>query len=227
MLLKANGIQKSYFSTQKVEVLRDINFEVSRGEIVCIEGKSGAGKSTLLSILGTLENPDAGEVLLNGTSLFSLSSKKLYALRNKSIGFVFQFHHLLPEFTALENAAMPALIAGDSKKEAYRKALQLLEFLDIAYRKDHKPAELSGGENQRVAVARALVNQPEIVFADEPSGNLDASNGSELNKLILTLRKEFNQTFVIVTHNPDLSKIADQVMVMQNGYISLKTPLTN
>ena len=219
VLLKANGIKKSYISNRQVEVLRGVDLEVKQGEIVAIEGKSGAGKSTLLNILGTLEHPDAGEVMLNGVSIFSLSKKKLYALRNRHIGFVFQFHHLLPEFTALENACMPALIAGDKRNLAEKKALDLLDLLGLADRKDHKPAELSGGENQRVAVARALINKPEIVFADEPSGNLDAGNGWELNKLMMNLRNELGQTFVIVTHNPELSRIADRVLHMQDGRI--------
>ncbi len=193
--------------------------QVNKGEVVSIVGASGAGKTTLLHILGTLDKADTGNVEINSTAVADLSSKKLSQFRNRNIGFVFQFHHLLPEFTALENACMPAFIAGTDKKEAESKSIELLEFLGLRDRMQHKPSELSGGEQQRVAVARALVNNPAVIFADEPSGNLDSASAKELHKLFFTLREKFQQTFVIVTHNEELAGMADRKLVMKDGRI--------
>lgn len=202
-----------------LEILKGLNLEIKQGEIVSIVGSSGAGKTTLLSILGTLDRPSRGEVYINGENVSTLNDKKLAAFRNQNIGFVFQFHQLLPEFTALENVCIPALIANESKKEAEKRAEELLELLRLKDRLHHKPSELSGGEQQRVAVARALMNKVKVIFADEPSGNLDSVNAQELHQLFFTLRDNFHQTFVIVTHNQELAKLADRTLVMKDGLI--------
>ena len=215
-MIKAENISKTYGDLQ---VLKGVNLEVTKGEIVSITGSSGAGKSTLLHILGTLDKADGGNISIDGQSVMQLKDKELAAFRNKHIGFVFQFHHLLPEFSALENVCIPAFIAGISKSEAEKKAKELLDYLGLSERIEHKPSEMSGGEQQRVAIARALINQPSIVFADEPSGNLDAKNSAELHDLFFDLRKHFNQTFVIVTHDPILADKADRKIVIRDGFI--------
>jgi lipoprotein-releasing system ATP-binding protein len=213
-MLVAKDIQKAY---GELPILKGVNLEVGKGEIVSIVGSSGAGKTTLLQSLGTLDKPDSGILEIGGVNPFKLSQKELSNFRNTSLGFIFQFHQLLPEFTALENAMLPALIGGKSKKESEQLALPLLERLGIASRKTHKPSELSGGEQQRVAVCRALINNPKVIFADEPSGNLDTKNAKELHELFFQLRDEFNQTFVIVTHNEELAQMADRSLVMRDG----------
>jgi len=215
-MLHAEGLTKSYGD---LAVLKGVSLDIRAGEVVSIVGSSGAGKTTLLQLLGTLENPDGGKLLIDGIDPFRLSPKKLAEFRNTSIGFIFQFHQLLPEFTALENAVLPALIKGKSQAEASKAAMELFELLGLSHRAGHKPAELSGGEQQRVAVARSLINQPRVVFADEPSGNLDSHNSEELHKLFFDLRDRFNQTFVIVTHNEILANMADRKMVMKDGMI--------
>lgn len=215
-MIKVESIHKSYGD---LDVLKGISLDIKKGEIVSIVGASGAGKSTLLHIIGTLDKADRGNIKINGLEIASMNEKKLSAFRNKEIGFVFQFHHLLPEFTALENVCIPAFIAGDSKKSAIGRATELLDFLQLSERLDHKPSALSGGEQQRVAIARALVNSPSVVLADEPSGNLDSANSMELHKLFLKLREEFEQTFVIVTHNKDLANMADQQLLIKDGMI--------
>ena len=215
-MLIASDISKSYGDLQ---VLKGVSLSVKQGEIVSIVGASGAGKSTLLHILGSLDDADQGKVLYDDQNILSLNDKDLSAFRNKNIGFVFQFHHLLPEFTALENACIPGFIAGGSKEEVISSAEQLFETLNISDRKNHKPSTLSGGEQQRVAVARALINNPKVVFADEPSGNLDSKNASELHELFITLRKELNQSFVIVTHNKELAQMSDRILTIQDGKI--------
>ena len=215
-MIKAENIIKTYGNLQ---VLKGASLEVKKGEIVSITGTSGAGKSTLLHILGTLDKADGGSIKIDNQSVMDLNDKDLAAFRNKHIGFVFQFHHLLPEFSALENVCIPAFIAGDSKSEAEKKAKELLSYLGLSDRILHKPSELSGGEQQRIAIARALINKPSIVFADEPSGNLDAENSVELHELFFDLRKHFNQTFVIVTHDPILADKADRKVVIRDGVI--------
>lgn len=215
-MLIAKGIFKSYGS---LPVLKGIDLEIAKGEIVSVVGTSGAGKSTLLHILGTLDAPDQGTVELNGVSLFKLTGDKLATFRNREIGFIFQFHNLLPEFTALENISIPAWIGGKPTKEIESRAQTLLKLLGLEGRRDHKPSELSGGEQQRVSVARALINRPSIVFADEPSGNLDSKSADELHQLFFDLRKEFDQTFVIVTHNAHLADMADRKLEMADGVI--------
>lgn len=213
-MLSAKNIHKRYGD---LEVLKGVDIDISRGEIVSIVGSSGAGKSTLLHILGTLDKADAGEITLNGQRIERLGSRKLSAFRNKHIGFVFQFHHLLPEFTALENVCIPGWIAGDKKKEVVIKATGLLKTLGLENRLENKPQQLSGGEQQRVAVARALINNPSIVMADEPTGNLDSSNARELHQLFIDLRNQFDQTFLIVTHNEELAKMSDRILQMKDG----------
>lgn len=215
-MLKAVGLQKKY---GQLDVLKGIDLEIASGEIVSIVGSSGAGKTTLLQLLGTLDKPDGGMVELDGVNPFTLSSKELARFRNTQIGFVFQFHQLLPEFTALENVMMPALINGVSKQDAQQRAMELLNQLGLADRASHQPSALSGGEQQRVAVARALVNKPKVVFADEPSGNLDSKNAKELHQLFFDLRRDMGQTFVIVTHNSQLAEMADRTLTMQDGLI--------
>ena len=215
-MISAKNIHKRYGS---LEVLKGVSLEIKKGEIVSIVGASGAGKTTLLQILGTLDKADSGEVKMNETTINSLSEKKLSDFRNKHIGFVFQFHHLLPEFTALENVCLPAYITGKTKTEAETKAKELLSFLGLRERENHKPSELSGGEQQRVAVARALINNPSVILADEPSGNLDSATAKELHNLFFTLREKFQQTFVIVTHNEELANMADRKLTMKDGTI--------
>lgn len=216
-MISANNIHKSYNS---LKVLKGVSLEVKKGEIVSIVGASGAGKTTLLQILGTLDKTDTGEIKIHDTNIIGLTDKKLAEFRNKQIGFVFQFHHLLPEFTAIENVCLPAFIAGKSKSEAEAKANELLNFLGLSERVHHKPNELSGGEQQRVAVARALVNNPAVILADEPSGNLDSATAKELHNLFFTLREKFQQTFIIVTHNEELANMADRKLVMKDGTIA-------
>jgi len=215
-MIIVKDIHKSYGA---LKVLKGISLSISSGEIVSIVGASGAGKSTLLHIIGTLDRPDSGLLQIAGKETESLSDRKLSAFRNKNIGFVFQFHHLLPEFTALENVCIPAFIAGVGKREAENRAKKLLISLGLALRMEHKPSALSGGEQQRIAVARALINQPAVVLADEPSGNLDSVNAKELHKLFFRLREEFNQTFVIVTHNEELAEMADRRLIIKDGII--------
>ncbi len=216
-MVVAENIHKSF---GKIEVLKGINLRINEREIVSIAGASGAGKSTLLQILGTIEKPDRGKVLLDGVEVNKMKDKALSAFRNQKIGFVFQFHHLLPEFTALENICIPAYIAGKSKKEAEARAFELLDFIHLADRASHKPAALSGGEQQRVAVARALMNNPSVVFADEPSGNLDSAASEALHRLFFDLRRDFGQTFVIVTHNKTLAAMADRQFFIKDGMIT-------
>ena len=196
-----------------------ISFSVEEGEIFTVIGSSGAGKSTLLHLIGTLDKPDQGEITMDGVSLFSLNDKQLSAFRNQNIGFVFQFHHLLPEFNAVENVALPAMIKGLHKKEAIQKAKELLDFLKLSDRIDHKPSELSGGEQQRVAVARALINNPKLILADEPSGNLDSENARKLHQLFFDLRDRFHQTFIIVTHNEELANLSDRKVIIKDGVV--------
>ena len=213
-MLKAVNLTKKY---GELEILKGISLEVNAGEIVSIVGSSGAGKTTLLQILGTLDRPDEGTFTIDGVNPFSLSQRELAKFRNQKIGFVFQFHQLLPEFDAIENIMIPAMIQGISKKEAREKAYLLLEKVGLQDRAIHRPNEISGGEQQRIAVCRALVNQPNIVFADEPSGNLDSKNANELHELSFKLREELNQSFVIVTHNQELAQQADRMLRMQDG----------
>ena len=215
-MITGKNIYKRYGT---VEVLKGVDVEINKGEVVSIVGPSGSGKSTLLHILGTLDNADMGSVNMNNTVINSLSGKKLAAFRNKHIGFVFQFHHLLPEFTALENVCIPGWLAGRKKAEVMVEAERLLTMLGLSQRMENKPNQLSGGEQQRVAVARALINNPDIVMADEPTGNLDSANAKELHQLFFDLRDKFNQTFLIVTHNEELAKLSDRVLYMRDGKI--------
>jgi lipoprotein-releasing system ATP-binding protein len=215
-LLTATNIHKRFGS---LEVLKGVDLEVRSGEIVSIVGPSGSGKSTLLHILGTLDQPDQGKVLLGDTLVTGLSGRKLAELRNKRVGFVFQFHHLLPEFTALENVCVPAWIQGRKGSAVNEEAKRLLGMLGLSHRLDHKPSQLSGGEQQRVAVARALINRPDVVFADEPTGNLDSANARELHDLFFRLRSELGQTFLIVTHNEELAQLSDRVVSMKDGKV--------
>jgi len=215
-MLVTKGIRKSFGD---LKILKGIDLEVGSGEVVSIVGSSGAGKTTLLQILGTLDRPDDGELLIDGVNPFSLSEKQLSSFRNSEVGFIFQFHQLLPEFSAIENVILPALIKGKSISDAKKDAMELLQILGLEDRADHKPNELSGGEQQRIAVARSLINKPKVVFADEPSGNLDSQNSTELHQLFFNLRDEFNQTFVIVTHNEELANMTDRKLVMSDGLI--------
>jgi len=215
-MLRAKDIHKKYGA---VEVLKGVEFEIRKGEVVSIVGPSGSGKSTLLHILGTLDKADKGQVSMNNTSLNGLSGKKLAAFRNKHIGFVFQFHHLLPEFSASENVCIPGWLAGRKKNEVKSEAENLLTLLGLTNRMDNKPNQLSGGEQQRVAVARALINKPDIIMADEPTGNLDTANAKELHQLFFDLRKQLNQTFLIVTHNEELAQLSDRILHMKDGKI--------
>ncbi len=215
-MLRAVNISHSY---NDLQVLKGVSLEVQPSEIVSIIGSSGAGKTTLLQILGTLEKPSSGMLMIDGVNPYDFNEKKLAAFRNLNIGFIFQFHQLLPEFTALENAIIPSLIKGESISEATKKVSSLFEILGITDRKNHRPSELSGGEQQRVSIARSLINSPKIIFADEPSGNLDTMNANELHKLFFDLRDQFKQTFVIVTHNELLAEKADRKLVMQDGFL--------
>ncbi len=217
-MLQATGIHKSY---GKLHILKGVDLDVQKGEIITIVGASGAGKSTLLHIIGTLDQQDQGSVRLNNVNVGSLSSKKLSAFRNEHIGFIFQFHHLLPEFTALENICIPAFIANKTKKQTENRAYELLDLLGLKDRANHKPGELSGGEQQRVSVARAMINNPSIILADEPSGNLDSNNAESLHLLFADLRDRLQQTFVIVTHNENLANMADRKVLMKDGQIIL------
>lgn len=214
MMIEAKGIEKSFGN---LKVLKGIDFNAEKSEVVSIMGASGAGKSTLLQILGTLSTPDKGTLLIDGTDVTTLSRKEISTFRNRKIGFVFQFHHLLPEFTSLENVMIPALINGASESDAKKRAAELLDTLGLAERATHKPSELSGGEQQRVAIARALMNKPAVLFADEPSGNLDSVTKAELHQLFFRLRDELGQTIVIVTHDPDLAKMCDRSLFMRDG----------
>lgn len=213
-MIQAKGIEKAFGA---LKVLKGIDFSAEKSEVVSIMGASGAGKSTLLQILGTLSTPDAGSLIIDGIDVFRLKDKALAEFRNRKIGFVFQFHHLLPEFTALENVMIPAFIAGRSKSDAESSAKALLADLGLADRLNHKPSELSGGEQQRVAIARALINNPSVLFADEPSGNLDSKTKEDLHKLFFTLRDKYGQTIIIVTHDPDLAKMCDRSLYMVDG----------
>ena len=215
-MIRAQNIHKAY---GKLQVLKGVDLEISKGEIVSIVGSSGSGKSTLLQILGTIEKYEQGNVVIDDVDVSSLSDKKLSNFRNQKIGFVFQFHHLLPEFTALENICIPAFIAGRNKKKAENEALRLMEIMGISERASHKPAELSGGEQQRVAIARALINKPAVILADEPSGNLDSDSSASLHKLFFALRKDLGQTFVIVTHNQELAAMADRKLIIRDGVV--------
>ncbi len=214
MMLKATGLKKSY---GELAVLKEVAIEVSKGEVIAIVGSSGAGKSTLLHILGTLDSPDSGSYFIGDTDVFSLNGRQLAKFRNEEIGFIFQFHHLLPEFTAIENVCIPAFLSDKSKQNAEVRALELLDFLGLKDRINHKPAQLSGGEQQRIAVARALMNEPSIIMADEPSGNLDTKNSEDLHKLFFKLRDSYGQTFIIVTHNESLADMADRKLTMKDG----------
>ena len=213
-MIKANDIKKSFGA---LEVLKGVNLEIGKSEVVSIMGASGAGKSTLLQILGTLSTPDSGSLIIDGIDTLKLDSKKLAEFRNLRLGFVFQFHHLLPEFTALENVMMPAFIAGRSRKDAEQHARELLSDLGLGERLTHKPSELSGGEQQRVAIARALINKPAVLFADEPSGNLDSKTKAEIHNLFFELRDKYGQTVVIVTHDPELAEMCDRSLFMVDG----------
>ncbi len=215
-MISAKNIRKNY---DKLQVLKGVDVEINKGEVVSIVGKSGAGKSTLLHIIGTLDSADSGTLAINGQVINQLKNKELSNFRNKNIGFVFQFHHLLPEFTAIENVLMPALIQKSAERKAQNRAMELLDYLGLKDRMNHKPNQLSGGEAQRVAVARALINEPLVIFADEPTGNLDTATSQDLHQLFLKLKKEMNQTFVIVTHNLELAALSDRYITMADGLI--------
>lgn len=215
-MIEVLQVQKSYGD---LHVLKDVTLNIEDNKVSTIVGPSGAGKSTLLHLIGTLDRPDSGEIILNGTSVTKLSDDRLAEFRNRHVGFIFQFHHLLPEFTAVENVALPAMIAGKSKKAAMARAAELLDFLKLKERLHHKPSELSGGEQQRVAVARALVNNPQLILADEPSGNLDTANAKKLHQLFFDLRDQFHQTFIIVTHNMELAALSDREIRLQDGRV--------
>jgi lipoprotein-releasing system ATP-binding protein len=215
-MIEAKNIKKSYGDLQ---VLKGVNLSINESEIVSIMGASGAGKTTLLQILGTLENADSGELLFKGDNIYKKSAKELARFRNTNLGFIFHFHHLLPEFTAEENIAIPALISRSDKKQALGRANELLEFMDLSDRRNHKPSELSGGEQQRVAVARALMNQPQLILADEPTGNLDSHNAQEIHRLFGEIRREFKSSFVIITHNRKLAETADRIIEMSDGVL--------
>lgn len=212
-------VESLFKSYGTLKVLKGIDLEIADSSVVTIVGASGAGKSTLLHLIGTLDRPDKGRVLIDNTDLYQLSDKQLAEFRNRNIGFVFQFHHLLPEFTAVENVALPAMIAGQSKEAAIKRATELLDYLKLSDRLTHKPSQLSGGEQQRVAVARALVNNPKLILADEPSGNLDTENARKLHQLFFDLRDQFGQTFVVVTHNNELAQMADRTVTIKDGVI--------
>lgn len=216
-MIKIENITKSFGS---LKVLKGVNLEISKGEVVSIVGPSGAGKTTLLQLIGALDTPDGGAIYFGGENLCKMSSNRLAAFRNTHIGFVFQFHQLLPEFTALENIMIPALIAGKGRAEAARRATELLQLMGLSARADHKPSQMSGGENQRIAVARALVNNPDVILADEPSGSLDSHNKEELHKLFFDLRDRFGQTFIIVTHDEKLAQITDRTIRMVDGVVT-------
>ena len=215
-MIKAKNIRKAFAENV---ILNGLDLEIQKGELVAIVGASGAGKTSLLQILGTLDKPDSGELFINGKPVHQMNDKAISNFRNSDIGFVFQFHHLLPEFTALENVAMPGLIKGKKNAEVKEKAMKLLKTLKVDQRATHKPSEMSGGEQQRVAVARALINSPSVVLADEPSGNLDSNNANDLHQLFVDLKNDFNQTFIIVTHNRQLAKLADRVIEIADGKI--------
>ncbi|MFC6997978.1 ABC transporter ATP-binding protein [Rufibacter roseus] len=216
VLLEGRGLTKSY---GKLQVLKGIDITIGEAEVVSIVGASGAGKSTLLHLLGTLDVPDEGDVYLHGQRISSMSNKEMARFRNQNIGFIFQFHNLLPEFTALENVSLPGFLANRPEKEVEARAKELLEMLGLSHRLDHKPSEMSGGEQQRTAVARALINSPKLIFADEPSGNLDSKNADELHQIFFKLRQDLGQTFVLVTHNPALADMADRKLTMKDGYL--------
>lgn len=215
-MIEASNIHKSY---GPLKVLQGVNVSIGKGEIVSIVGKSGAGKSTLLHILGTLDTPDQGSVSINNNNLVGLGKNKMAQFRNSEIGFIFQFHHLLPEFTAWENVCIPGYIASRPEKDVKKEAQELLNYLGLGERLEHKPNELSGGEQQRVAIARALINKPQVIFADEPTGNLDSETSAEMHSLLFSLSRDFDQTFVIVTHNPELAKLSDRTLIMEDGRI--------
>ncbi len=218
-MIEATGIHKYYGA---LHVLKGVDLQVARGEIVSIIGKSGAGKSTLLHILGTLDQADAGRVVIDGAQVSGLSARALSRFRNEQVGFIFQFHQLLPEFTAIENVCLPALIHGTPERKARTRAMELMEYLGLSDRLQHKPGQLSGGEQQRVAVARSLVNRPAVVLADEPSGNLDSASSADLHRLIFRLRDDFRQTFLIVTHNQELANMSDRILEMQDGTLHIE-----
>ncbi len=215
-MLLVENVHKYYGD---LHVVKGVNLNISKGEIASIVGKSGAGKSTLLHIIGTLDQPDQGKILIGGIDVTKLSGRELAQFRNQKIGFIFQFHHLLAEFTALENTFIPSIIKGDSLSQASIRAKQLLEYLGLGERLEHKPGQLSGGEQQRVAIARALINQPDIILADEPSGNLDSETSQDIHKMLFQLRQDFNQTFIIVTHNQELAAMSDRILTMRDGVL--------
>lgn len=222
-MIQISNIHKSFGT---LEVLKGIDLHIAKGEVVSIVGPSGAGKTTLLQVMGTLYRPDAGSLVIAGTDVSRLSAKEISRFRNEHLGFVFQFHQLLPEFTALENVMIPAMIAGKKQSDTRRRAMELLEFMGLADRADHKPNELSGGEKQRVAVARALMNEPDVVFADEPSGSLDSKNKAELHQLFFDLRDKYGQTFVIVTHDEELARLTDRCVHIVDGAVAPESPKT-